>query len=417
MCDYALPRSREPAQRGLAPCVPGRRLIGLLAVDDLLAIASAALGVAVADPVDLGGSERSAVLRCRPVSGGTVILKSYPLTADGAESFVAEAAGLAFTSAAGVGPQLLAADVAEQLIVMSDLGDAPSLADLLLGESAAMAASALLGWALACGQLAVRTADEQPELSRLRATFAGSRARADADPAADRTTGSDAGAAGSDTGTAGGHWLARQIQSVPDLLGALSLTEPAGLGAELDAVAAIVVPDSYQVFSPGDICPDNNLLTTAGIRFIDYESAEFHSAFLDAAYLRMPFSSCWCVFRLPAELHAATEAAYRAQVCRVFPELADDEIWQPGVRLATAAWTLHALTYLLEPSMIADRPMHDHRTPAPTARQLLRYRWQRLRDELGPAGELPAITALMSSLLDVTRSWHTPDLPPYPSFR
>jgi hypothetical protein len=62
-------------------------------------------------------------------------------------------------------------------------------------------------------------------------------------------------------------------------------------------------------------------------------------------------------------------------------------------------------------------PMHDHRTPVPTARQLLRYRWQRLREELSPTGELPAITALMASLLHATRAWHAPDLPPYPAFR
>ena len=349
------------------------------------------------------------MLRCQQASGGTVIIKSYPRTADGPVSFTAEAAGLAFTSATRMGPRLLAADAVARLIVMTDLGDAPSLADLLLGESAAAAESAMLSWALACGQLAVRTAGRQRELASLRAAHSCS--SAPASPAADRESESE-----SESESAAG-WLERRIRSVPDALGALALPLPDGLGADLDAIAAILRPGHFEVFSPGDICPDNNLVTAAGIRFIDYESAEFHSVFLDAAYLRMPFSTCWCVFRLPDELAAAAEAAYRAEVSQAFPELASDGVWRPGVRLAMAAWTLHAMTYLLEASMIADRPMHDHRTPVPTARQLLRYRWQRLREELSPTRELPAITALMASLLHATRAWHAPDLPPYPAFR
>jgi hypothetical protein len=57
---------------------------------------------------------------------------------------------------------------------------------------------------------------------------------------------------------------------------------PAGLRADLDAVAALD-RDEFRVFSPGDICPDNNLLTPQGLRPIDFEGAGFHSVFLDAS--------------------------------------------------------------------------------------------------------------------------------------
>jgi len=365
-------------------------------VDDLLAIASAALGATLTDPVDLGGSDRSVVLRCRRAGGGTVVLKSYPRTADGADHLAAEAAGLAFTSGAGVGPDLLAVDRTARLIVMTDLGDGPSLADLLLGESAESARTALLDWALACGRLAARTAGRQRELAGLRNAYA-------ADPAAG-------------AGRGAGHWLERRIREAPDLLARLGFEPPAGLGDDLDVIAALLGPGGPEVFSPGDICPDNNLVTPRGVRFLDYENAEFHSAFLDAAYLRMPFSSCWCVFRLPAALAGPAEAAYRAEVGAVFPAAAGDNAWHPGVRLAMAAWTLHATTHLLGKSVAADAPMHSGRGPAPTARQLLRYRWRRLRDELAASGDLPAVTGLMDSLLAATRDWRVPDLPVYPAF-
>ena len=135
---WSHPSSR--ARRIPPVCASWPGLIGLLAVDDLLAAASSALGATLTDPEDLGGSERSAVLRCRVAGGGSVVVKNYPGTAEGTQSFAAEAAGLAL--AAGAGPRLLAASSPARLVVMSDLGTAPSLADVLLTGSAADPATA-----------------------------------------------------------------------------------------------------------------------------------------------------------------------------------------------------------------------------------------------------------------------------------
>ena len=348
------------------------------------------------------------MLRCRLASGGTVVVKNYPGTAEGAQSFAAEAAGLALAAQAAAGPRLLAASPRARLVVMSDLGTAPSLADVLLAGSAAAAEAALLDWVRACGELAVVTAGEQPELAALLATHRAEPAGGRAEPAAG---GDEPAASGS------AHWLERRILQIPAILGELSLPAPAGLAGDLAEVAWIVRPGQPEVFSPGDICPDNNLLTAVGVRFIDFESAEFHSVFLDAAYLRMPFSSCWCVFRLPERIARAAETAYRDRVCRVFPDLAGDDRWRPGVRRAMAAWTLHAMSYLLDRSMAADKSMIDDDRAAPTARQLLRYRWRQLAAELEPAGELESLCALARGLLAATEHWQVPDLPLYPAFR
>jgi hypothetical protein len=355
-------------------------------VTDLIAIASAALGLTLTEPVALVGSDRSSVVRCRTPEDGTVVVKCYPASAPGPESFAAESAGLTFIAGTGAGPDLLAADSDHRVIVMSDLGTAPSLADLLLGASADRAASALVGWALACADLAVRTAGRQRDLADLM------QARVSQ------------------------HWLERAIWRVPGLLSDLSIEAPAGLADDLSEVASLLAPGQFDVFSPGDICPDNNLITASGVKFIDFEHAEFHSVFLDAAYLRMPFSTCWCVFRLPDELAESAQARYRDVLTGSFPELAADEIWQPGVSRAMAAWTLHALTYLLDRSMAGDESMNCLATHAPTRRQLLRYRWERLSDELNQAGQLPAISGLVSSLLEATQSWQAPGLPLYPAF-
>jgi hypothetical protein len=277
---------------------------------------------------------------------------------------------------------------------MSDLGIGSSLADLLLGGHGEAAEAALLSWARACGELAVACAGREADLARLLARY---------------RTEQDGGAAG--------HWLPRRIREIPGLLAELSIPAPPGLDSDLAEVASILEPGSYHVFSPGDICPDNNLLTPSGVRFIDYENAEYHPAFLDAAYLRMPFSTCWCVFRLPDRLQRSAEAAYRDLVAQAHPDLASDEVWLPGVRQAVAAWTLHAMTYLLDRSLLADRAMIDDGRVAPTGRQLLRYRWARLLAELDPHGELTALRALATQLLARTDHWRLPELPLYPAFR
>jgi len=371
-------------------------------VDDVLAAASAALGVTLTGCSDLGGSERSAVLRCWTPGDGTVVVKTYPDSAEGRDGFAAEAAGLALTAAAGAGPRLLAASQRDRLIVMTDVGSGPSLADLLLGGQPEAARSALIGWSRACGELAAAMTGRESELAALVAEHRG---RQGSGPA--------------------GHWLERRIKEIPQILAELCLPVPGGLDADLAEVATIVRSRQYQVFSPGDICPDNNLLTPQhGVVFVDYESAEFHSAFLDAAYLRMPFSSCWCVFRLPEDLRRSAEAVYRGLVSQIHPDLASDAVWQAGVRRAVAAWTLHAMTYLLDKALLADRPTIDDGRAAPTKRQLLRYRWRQLLDELAPVSgaspgipEFPALSALASELLARTEHWQVPELPVYPAFR
>jgi hypothetical protein len=359
---------------------------------NIVAAASAAVGRPLTEPVVLpGGSGRSVVLRCRESIRGTVIVKSYPENAEGRSNFAAEAAGLQLASGTGLAPSFLGADRDVLAVVMSDLGAGRSMADVLLGASAPAAESVVRSWATACGGLSAAAGRRQPEFEALRADYLG--ANADA----------------SYMSGLGGRILA--AAAAP---GQVGVTPPAGLGAELAEVAAVV--DREPVFSPGDICPDNNMLTAAGIRFLDFESAGFHSAFLDAAYIRMPFSTCWCVFRLPAGLTEAAEAAYRSAVCAVRPELADDAIWQCGVRRGVAAWTLSSMSWLLRSAIEGDEPT-DPGAESPRTRQLLRYRWKILAGELASAGELPAVTELMRSLLAATEGWQAAELPLYPAFR
>jgi hypothetical protein len=365
----------------------------------VLAAGTAALGRELTRPEPLRDSDWTVVLRCADEAGpgggqGTVIVKAYPPGQDGAGRFAAEAAGLAVATDTGLAPELLATDPRSLTVVLSDLGRAPSLADALLGSGQERAALALLDWADACGRLAVALSGRESLLARLRREHAGS------EPG--------------DIGQAG---LRQRVLGVAERAALAGVTAPDGLAAELAEVAAAVARPDYPVFSPGDICPDNNLLTPGGIRFIDFEECGYHPAFLDAAYLRMPFSTCWCVFRLPAGLRDAAEERYRAQVARVWPQLADDRTWRPGVRHAVAAWSLSSMWWLLGRALAGDASLEPDAVTAPRARQLMRHRWQVLAGELEAAGELPAIAAMARALLAATAGWQAEELPLYPALR
>jgi hypothetical protein len=345
----------------------------------VLAAAAKALGRQLSDPVDLGGSSRSSVLRCRVDDDDAgVVVKAYKDTPGALAGFAAEAAGLAMCEK---GPRLLAVDSSVPLVVMSDLGDAPSMADALLGSSEASARNALAMWARTYGEIAVGAAGRQQEFDGLRAEY--SRGH-------------------------GGASVFEQFADVAEWLPDV----PGGMREEMELLAESA--ERYPVFSPGDICPDNNLMTRAGFRVLDFEGAGFHSAFLDAAYVRMPFATCWCVFRLPGDVSKELEAIYRAEVVRIHPELADDRVWEEGVRHAVATWTIRMTAILLSGAQKGDRPTHRTRRPVPTIRQMLRYRWAYLRNELGD--ELPVLGTVMEGLLRESVEWNVEALPAYPAF-
>ncbi len=372
---------------------PNERAGRLAAV---VAVASAALGRPLAGPVALpAGHPDTLVLRCSdPAADSTVIVKAFPPTQQGASAFAAEAAGLEFASSSGLSPGFLAADAPAQAVVMADLGTSASLADLLLGTSGEAARSVFVDWARACGQLAAATAARRAEYGRLWQRYLS--ARCDQRPAAG---------------------LADRVLAAPAQAARLGVPLADGLEAEVAAVAAAAGSDDLAVFSPGDICPDNAVLTAAGIRLIDFEDAGFHSAFLDAAYLRMPFSTCWCVFRLPAQLVAAAEQAYRDEASLALPALADDAVWYDGVRRAATAWTLSSMSWLLRRCLGGDASMNSEAAASPRTRQLMRYRWQWLAAELDAVGDLPVIAGLLWSLLAATDHWQAPELPLYPALR
>lgn len=287
-------------------------------------------GALAGEPVELSNSGRSTVLRV-PVTGApceSVIVKGFP-AADGPGALENEAiAATLFAGLPGdsVAPELLATDLRQRVLVFADLGEHPGLSDLLLGSDRAAAEAGLIAWAAGLGGIAARTADPRPRVEEVRRRL---------------------GIQEVNRSIAG--WLRKSLGGFAERVEQrFGLVAPAGLDRDLTALLALIGPTPYEIFSPADACPDNNQVTPDGLRFFDFEFAGHYSLFLDAAYTALPFPTCWCTFDTPADVTAATVAAYREQVVTAFPELGEDGPWSDGLHRGSALCLMPLLDPMLD---------------------------------------------------------------------
>ena len=237
---------------------------------------------------DLTFSDRATVHRVRRPDGTTAIVKRHKEPASRANEVRALSS---FPS--GTAPALIEHD--DERIVMEDLGDGPSLADLLLGDDGTAALRGLLAWATTLGRIAAATTGTRPEASeRMPAWY---------DPA-----------------------------RVDGLAGALGTSVPDAVVEELRRPPA-ANDDRFVSLTPLDVCPDNNRVTPEGVRLFDFEwTADVHAG-TAASYLLVPFCSCWCAAALPDGVIDEMRSAY----VDAFPAAADPAFWRTAERLGTIA--------------------------------------------------------------------------------
>ena len=226
---------------------------------------------------DLTFSDRAAVHRVRRPDGTTVIVKRHREPA----SRAGEVRALS-TFPPGTAPALIDHD--DERIVMEDLGDGPSLADLLLGYDHDLARDALIGWAKTLGRIAAETVGRPyPTSEEMPGWY---------DPA-----------------------------RLDGLASSLGTTVPQAVLAELRPP---VNDDRFVALTPLDVCPDNNRVTSEGVKLFDFEWTAHIHAGAAASYMLVPFCSCWCVAALPDDVLGEMRAAY----VDALPAAADPTFWR-----------------------------------------------------------------------------------------
>jgi hypothetical protein len=307
-----------PAER------PGRNGLSVeAAVEAGAAVLARRFGstIVLDEPELLAGSGPATVVRARIASSPfglprTLVIKHYPRAMPGVpDPFAQEAVSYQLFTALSAEdrmcPELLAHHGSERVLVVEDLGRAPTLRDKLCGSDARAAERALLSWARSLGRMHATTAGREADFDALLRRLGGPvKEKAPATPG----------------------------EQMPGLIGETLGVRLTGQVREFAAQAwAQACSGAYRAFSPVDLSPDNNMVTSGGVRFLDFERGRVRNALIDAAQLRVPFVSCGTpaagslvgsltdMLALPAGMSEAMIAVWRAEVSAIWPALADND--------------------------------------------------------------------------------------------
>jgi Phosphotransferase enzyme family len=351
---------------------------------DLAAAAQAVLGVPVEVGAKLSGHDRNEVRRARTADGTPVVLK---LTGTGSGA-ARELAALRLAAGLDVpAPRLLGWSDEPALLVLEDLGDGPTLADRLLGHDPGEAADALVAWATALGRFGAATAGVRDRFGELL-----TEASPLGPPAVD-SMGEELAAAAAD--------LERDLPLVGVTPTPAALDELRGLAAALD------VPGSAAM-TPGDTCPDNMIETPGGPVLIDFEGAEHTNVAWVAAYLRVPWPTCWCCWALPGDVSDRALAAWTDAVD--LPYVREDR-FAADLDLAVCGWAFVSTAWFLRRA-VEDDSVRQPR-PMPKRRAMVQNRLA-VAAPLAP----PALAALAEEVHAATvREWGAQPLLLAPAFR
>lgn len=267
------------------------------------------------------------MLRCRVESPGTapesVILKQFSQTANDWEArqrFRNEWAALEFLSVQGLqlSPTLLLGDPASNLMIMEDLGQRPSVQDLLFDPDSPYAEEALLAMGTCLGRLHAATAGGEETFAAIQASL-GARA-----PRSDSSLD-----------------LRERWAAIEECFTALKIPlsgEFIQAATEMEAWLHGVHP--LRALAHCDAGVHNFLWIDPQVRLMDFEFASYECALLDVVPARMGFPPSFRSRRVPPHLVTQLEANYRTELGKAIPAAWEDDLFQAALVEACAHWAL-----------------------------------------------------------------------------
>ncbi len=363
-------------------------------MSDGLAAARALLpSVRLDEPDQLASSDRTSVQRVRATDTegreSSVIVKQF---FGGGEGWARETAALTVLPPELGAPRLLASGPDPAIVVMTDAGPGDNLAEVLLGRDPDRAATLLQRWAEAIAAVHVATRGLRDDFRAALDERAGDVALHEA-------------RIGNDIDDA--------MRVLDRACGSLGVAVPAGAFDEVRELYHRLGADGVAALTPADACPDDNVTVDGGLVIVDYENAQWRHVAWDVAYLRVPFPTCWCSWRLPDDVADAAVAAYRRVAGAAFPLVAD-ATFERDVEMAGVGWSLMSAMLFLDNALGTEQPLSGRYLRAPSRRAMITHRLDRARR----SSELPAAAELAGQLADVLRSqWGDVRLEYAPAFR
>jgi hypothetical protein len=285
-------------------------------------------------------------------------------------------------------PRFYGGDLTLGFIILEDVPHHARLVESLLGSDCHQAERALLQYATCLAQLHVDTLGKVAEFEALAREIA---------PKAQ---------------------FMRESVDIPKqqrLLNRLGIQPESNWLHDLNSInEAMSHPGDFLAYVHADACPDNVLDTGEGLRLIDFETGHFGHAFIDIAYGRMMFPSCWCANRLPHSVVQQMENTYRATLIQHCPSVENDSIFETALVRACGYWMSNTLTRHLESAL-----RNDLDWGISTTRQRILARLEAFITTAQEFNQLPDLRGTTSKLLERLRQqWSdVPDLPLYPAFQ
>ncbi len=327
-------------------------------------------GVRLASVAQLGRNERTLVdrVRTRHPSGAesTLVVKRYQSAGDG---WVRESAALSVIPPNVRAPRVVAAGAEPPVLILDDLGAGASVADALLGDDPHAAEDALCAWAEAIAGVHSATRGS-------RAAFRAALAERQGElPVGESRVAVE---------------LEDAVRVLDRECAMLDVRIPAGAFDELRGLAKRLGGSALAALTPADACPDNNVLTADRLVLVDYEGAQWRHLAWDVAYLKVPWPSCWCSWRMPDAASDRAVAAYIRAAAPRIPEV-EDSAFGHDVEAAVVGWALITTTWFIDNALGVDPPLYPAR-PTPTRRAMILHRLDcaARTTELAAAAELAA---------------------------
>ncbi|MER0082553.1 phosphotransferase [Corynebacterium sp. KPL2861] len=314
----------------------------LLSTDEVISAASEMLSrrfggtPEMSDVEDLGGSGNALVLRAKVAPSAflphrSVVIKYNPVTGYGVDdaAMLREVVAYQFTTALAEdvrpGPVLLAHDLDRRIIVLTDLGEAETLADVLLESSDEDRIRILRSLGTALGHIHVGTADHEQDFETLlNRTLRHNPEYADHQSVRDQS-------------------LYRSIGIGLNLLDEAGLKAPDSFRSLADQAAESLASGKDRAFTPFDLSPDN-IIVSKRLHFLDYEWAGFRNVGFDVACVIAGFPQF--LFSKPITDKEADTflAAWSREVSEVWPRFADEDELHGLIVASLIGWALSSVT-------------------------------------------------------------------------
>lgn len=356
--------------------IADERISSVLATAEGVLAKRAGTSVQLDEPEDLGGTGRSSVIRARvldnPVSlDRTVVVKAFD-DQTAASQVLREIASYRYATALPTksrpGPQLLASDFDERLLVLTDLGHGRPMVELLGSTDIDEVERGVSAWGQALGRMHTATLGGEEDFETLM-----------------RVSGKIKGGKGRVTVAGGGigDEAAASVTAHAAMLAEIDVELPEDSRKLLDSGLTLFAGGDFRAFSPADVGPGNILINGDGVQFMDYEWGEFRDATLDVAYALATFPallSTDVVMDRP-RLERALVHAWRGEVKPLWPSINDRRLAR-RIFTARALWVWLSTYWMVQ----GDATGHDWALHTTDARVVL-ARWADLAD----AGELAGV--------------------------